>query len=90
MTEHHEHPRIEKDLNGFGERVNEVEKTLSANEVTTNRNKEDIANVTKLVGANAEAIGLVDKSVAKLTGKVVGALAVITVVLELAKTFIPK
>jgi hypothetical protein len=88
VTEQHTHPEVTTELNGFGKRVGKVENTLSANEVKTDRNKEDIGNLTKLIGANAEAIGLVDKSVAKLTGKVVGALAVITVVIELAKTFI--
>jgi len=87
---HHDHPRIEKDLNGFGRRVGEVEKTLSSNETTTNRNKEDIANITKLVGKNAESIAHVDKSLAKLTGKVTGAVGVIMVLIEVGKHFLGK
>ena len=60
------------------------------NEVTTNRNKEDISALTKVVGKNAEAIALVDKSLAKLTGKVTGAVGIIMVLIEVGKHFIGK
>lgn len=79
---------VTKQLNGFGERVGKVENTLSGNEVKTNRNTDDISKLTKMVTENAHQIAIVDRSVARLTGKVSGAVVIIMVIIEVAKTLI--
>lgn len=80
----------EQQLNGFGRRVNDIEIALSGNEVKTNRNVTDLTELRKLIGSNAETIGRVETSLARLTGRVAGAVAVVAVVAEALKSFLGR
>lgn len=89
-VEEHSHKDLERDLNGFGQRVNAVEVSMGKNDVRTDRNAEDITKLFTLVGSNAETIGRVEKSVASLTGKIAGAVAAILAIFKVAEFFFGK
>jgi len=100
MTEQHSHPEYAShgEVNCFGIRINEMERDLgervAVQESKTERNEEDITKLFTLVGENAKQMGAVEKSLAGLSGKIAGVVAVVTalatVLIEVAKHFIGK
>jgi hypothetical protein len=87
-VEQHTHPEIEKDVDGFGARLNEMEKLQEGEKVKTARNEKDITDLFKLVGENAATMTTLEKSVAGMIGKVAGATAAVVTVIGLVFTAI--
>ena len=95
MSDHEHHAyATRKELDGFGTRLNEAEKDLEGNSVKTDRNAADVQDLFKLVGENAKTVGTLEKSLAGLTGKIAGIVAVISFLVpflvKLGERFIGK
>lgn len=86
----HAHPEYatHNEVNHFGKRTNDVEVSQAEERVKTKRNEEDIQSIFTLVENNAQSIGKVEKSLALLAGKISGGVALVMILIELAKTFI--
>ena len=87
-VETHNHPDIDRQINGFGERVNTAERCQAETKVKAERNEKDIQNLFALVGSNAETISELEKSVAAMTGKIAGAVAVIVLIIEAVSRYV--
>jgi hypothetical protein len=87
-VETHNHPDIDRQINGFGERVNVAERTNAETRIKAERNERDIQNLFDLVGSNAETISEIEKSVAAMTGKIAGAVAVIVLIIEVVSRYV--
>jgi hypothetical protein len=87
-VETHNHPDIDRQINGFGERVNAAERTHAETRTKAERNERDIQNLFALVGSNAETISEIEKSVAAMTGKIAGAVAVIVLIIEVVSRYV--
>lgn len=68
----HSHPEyaMVRDLNGFGQCVNQVKQTLAREEAKTERNERDIQDLFKLVGSNAKSVTDFQTATAERFGQV--------------------
>lgn len=93
MIEQHEHPELKRELNGFGERLNKAEVCMAEVKTRAHRSEEDIQSIFSLVERNASQLGSVQSSLAGLTGKIGGAVAIImilvSVLIKLAERLVP-
>ena len=93
-VEHHEHPDIVDDLNGLGERVNKAEVCMAEVRTKVERSEDDVQKLFILAESNADQLSKTTASLAGLSGKIAGAVAVITtlvtIAVKLAEHFLAK
>lgn len=83
-VEHHEHPELVADLNGYGERLNRAEVCMAEVRTKVIRNEEDVQKLFTLTESTAKQLAETGKSLAGLSGRVAGAVAVITTLVTIA------
>lgn len=93
-VEHHEHPEMVTELNGYGERLNRAEVCMAEVRTKVERGEVDVSKLFSLVADNAKQLGAAERALAGLSGRVAGAVAVITtlvtIVMKIAEHFITK
>lgn len=88
----HTHPDITRDIDGLGEKLTNTREAFSSVKTKTGRNETDIQDLFRLSGENTRNLGVLEKNLAGLGGRISVLIIIVVPVsvalIELAKTLL--